>query len=114
MTHERDLADVLRLAESVVDRRPEPSYVAASLDLANFMLRNCAALVDAAILQDKLDAAQRQCVSLLEELRASGICLPGWWCIYCRCFNGEAREKQSTCRACGRAKCAGTPPEGLT
>lgn len=62
---------------------------------------------------DNLTAVQKRCTELRLELRAyraSGICLPGWWCP-CEVttespgiFNGSVREVRTHCRVCGRPR----------
>jgi hypothetical protein len=69
----------------VLERRNEAEYLAMS---------------------DNLAATQGRCTELLTEVRAyraSGICLPGWWCL-CGGFNGGAREILKLCRFCERPK----------
>ena len=60
-----------------------------------------------------LTATQTRCTELLVEVRAyraSGICLPGWWCPCAATseslgiFNGSMKEVLTHCRACGRAR----------
>lgn len=34
----------------------------------------------------------------------SAIELPGWTCLKCRCFNGEAKERRMFCRHCGMGR----------
>lgn len=31
----------------------------------------------------------------------SELALPGWFCVRCRIFNGEAKERLTSCRCCG-------------
>ena len=62
---------------------------------------------------EQLTAVQTRCTELKLELRAyraSGLCLPGWWCP-CEAtatalgiFNGSAREPVTHCRVCGRPR----------
>jgi hypothetical protein len=56
----------------------------------------------AAQLLDNLTSTQARCTELLlenRELRA-GIILPGWHCPKCQGFNGDAKERLTSCRAC--------------
>ena len=43
-------------------------------------------------------------INLLASYANSGITLPGWDCLFCKAFNGEAKETLLVCRACGATK----------
>jgi hypothetical protein len=54
---------------------------------------------------DALTRAQARSTELIEELRTikAGIVLPGFTCA-CGAFNGDEKEKRTTCRACDAAR----------
>lgn len=43
-------------------------------------------------------------VTDLRRYERSGICLPGWWCVHCKGFNGEAKQEHKTCVYCTEPK----------
>lgn len=45
-----------------------------------------------------LRLTQERCTELL--LKSRGLVLPGWFCVKCGAFNGEAKESRTECRAC--------------
>ncbi len=46
--------------------------------------------------------------------KPDGIVLPGWWCPWCKGFNGEEKERLTHCRACGVQGPLRSQPAGVT
>lgn len=58
----------------------------------------------------ELSAAERAEVAALRarvmQLQSQNLALllPGWICVYCKVFNGSAKEELKECRCCGKAR----------
>lgn len=78
--------------------------MAQGLFVEGCILGAAAALVTVWFVRDFFYWRRFEAFLAAEERRKARAMLPGWTCETCLAFNGEAKERRETCRACNAGR----------